>query len=227
VDTVEWGTAAPAQRPTPAAPQRLASGWLDRPVGAALAGLAVLALVVTQVVPWGTTQRVAGSDTSTVKVYIDTLPSIAVLAFYFGLPALLGLTGAALAARSAARRTLALAGIGVAAGIAVVLAAMIRALLSPTPDELLGQATGSGDLSLGLGPYAAVAALSLLTGSLVLSALPARGAWSARGAGLAAPQVPDWARLRRRPRSEAGVPEQPLDLTVTAVPPVNERLLGR
>jgi len=182
--------------------------------------LAVLALIVTQVVSWGTVQRVPGSDTSAVKMYIDNL-SIGAFAFELGLLPLLALTGAALATRSANRRTFALAGVGVAAGVAVVLAGMIRSLMSPTPEVLLGQASEVGSLSLGLGPYAAVAALGLLIASLVLCALPPRGTRSA------ALQATGGGRLLRRPRLPSEVaPEEPLDLTVTPAPPINRRLLG-
>src|SRR5262245_4728714 len=111
VDTVEWGT---GERPESTRGRfQWRPGWVERPLAAGLAGLAVLALVFSQLLPWGylTLDTPVGSSEQE-KLYLDNVGTIAVFAFQLGLLPLLALAGAALAAPQAARRTLAAAGIG-------------------------------------------------------------------------------------------------------------------
>ncbi|MBO0870357.1 MAG: hypothetical protein J2P15_17520 [Micromonosporaceae bacterium] len=226
MDTVEWGTgnswlgsASPAEGPA-ADRRRVTIGWLDRPVALGLIVLGVAGLIVAQVVSWGHIASITGPTGNPIdtppssfpSLYLESMSVAAVIAYDLGLLPLLGFAGAALVARPANRRSLAFAGIGVAAGLAVLLAGLIRGLLSPLSSiSQIGLVDRAVSVSVGPGPYAAGAALCAIVAALVLSLREPRRT-----------RVPVVAQ--RRPPEQ--VPEQPLDLTVTAAPAIDQRLLG-
>jgi hypothetical protein len=224
MDTVEWGSVDPAtiKRKLPPLDSRML-----RRGGLALAVLGFLTLVASTALPWASMQssraldNLAGTDNPnpavarTVSMGLDSLGSTSALAYEIGLIALLGLTGMVLAARPAQRRTLVGAALGAAGGEALLLIELVQSIrhagTSGSQLELLLNSSGSVNATIAPGAYLAFAGLGL-TVAAIITAAGIRARPSAPAAAAQAP--PD-------------LPDQPADLTVTPLVPVDERYFAR
>lgn len=223
-DTVEWGS----ERGRAGGLPRWVRTVPPRHTTAVAAGLAALgfALVLTgELLPWlEVTPPASASSQVDFPGQFDTTLRLTQLvvwqapAYYTGVTALLACLALALSGRPRARRGAGAAGIGVAAGQAVMLAGLyvtiqdgddISGIVSRIPDGMADFGTGEGFYSAALG-------------LLLLAAAAALAGWGgARPAGAAPAAVPVAAGAGAE-ASTAGPDEaasEPLDLTVAPADP--------
>jgi hypothetical protein len=204
--TVEWGE----DRPVRLLDRLFGDGGgggtrLSAPaLGAAIVATALF--VVAELLPWMTIEMMTSSfnsptsTTETREMSLDLVGSGIATAYYIGLLALLALAGLVQVSRPHTRRVLIAAGIGVAAGMLVLLVGSVRRAGDggeTTFYPLTSATTGPA-------PYVAIAAVLAAATALVLSG------WH--------PSVPG----RRRPVAGDQMPDDdddeepgPIDLTVT------------
>jgi hypothetical protein len=225
MDTVEWGSVEPAtaRRRLPVPDSRML-----RRSGLVLAALGFLTLMASTALPWASMQsnraldNLGGTDNAnpiaqrTVSMGLDSLGSTSALAYQIGLVALLGLAGMVLAARPAQRRTLFGAALGAAGGEALLLVQLVQSIRhagsSGSQLELLLNSSGSVNATVAPGVYLAFAGLVLTIAAIITAAgIPGR---HPEPAAAAAP-------------APADLPDQPADLTVTPLVPLDERYFAR
>jgi hypothetical protein len=229
VDTVEWGTGSaperarePLERP---AARRLRSALSGRWAVLALAGLAFVALIGSELTAWtsvhvGTTAA-SLNDNESISVEgmngsygLDRLSVIGSFAYQFGMLAVLGLVGGALFARASQRRPLFGVALGLIAAQALNLAGLIHSFTN-----LLGNILPTSQLPAGFhttvepGAYLAVAGLVLLLAALVLSTAPE----PVRSRLVAAVREP----------ADSQHSDEPFELTVTQARPIDESYFTR
>jgi hypothetical protein len=234
VDTVEWGSGrTPAESLTgPPSDRQPADrawvGWsLNRVAGrwaaVVLAALGVGTLVGSEFLPWarlntggassGGNPASSAPDVSDTSFGLDQLNSIGSFAYRLGLLAVLALVGAVLFARPRQRRVLAGVAVGIVAAEALSLISLIRSLSHLFGDGVTSRQSSSFHVGVEPGPYLAAVGLLLLLGSVVLSAAPA--------------QVrAQFADAMREP-VDAHFTDQPMELTVTQVKPIDEAYYTR
>jgi hypothetical protein len=229
VDTVEWGTGSAPER-TRGSLERPASRRLLTAVGGrwtvlALATLAFIALIGSELMPWTTLHTGGGGtvDTGSDAVSLDAvggsygldrLNTIGVFAYQFGILAVLGLVGGALFARAAQRRALFGIALGLIAAQALNLAGLIHSFAHLLDNGVPASRLPEGyHTSVEPGAYLAVAGLILLLAALVLSSAPER----VRSRLVDAVREP----------VDSQYTDEPFELTVTQAKPIDESYFTR
>ncbi len=229
MDTVEWGTGpAPAHAhgsPERPAPRRLLSAVGGRWLVLALAALAFVALVGSELMPWTTLHTGGGGtvdggndavslDAAGGSYGLDRLNTIGVVAYQLGMLAVLGLVGGALFARAAQRRALFGIALGLVAAQGLNLAGLIHSFAHLLDTGLSVSRLPAGfHTSIEPGAYLAVAGLVLLLAGLVLSSAPDR----VRSRLVDAVREPVDNRYT----------DEPFELTVTQAKPIDESYFTR
>ena len=228
MDTVEWGAglapepAGSRERP---ASRRLLTALGGRWTVLALAALAFVALIGSELMPWTTLHTGrggtvdAGNDAISVDALsgsygLDRLNTIGVFAYQFGMLAVLGLVGGALLARASQRRALFGIALGLIAAQALNLAGLIHSFAHLLDNGLpVSQQPAGFHTSVEPGAYLAVAGLILLLAALVLSSAPERVR----------------SRLVDAVREPAAsqYTDEPFELTVTQAKPIDESYFTR
>jgi len=230
MDTVEWGSVAPAPRRLPALRYSL-----PRAGALILAASAFATLVAAELLPWGQVKlapsigATAGPNgavvTNSTGLDLDVIPSFDVVVYHLAAVCLLGTLGFGIAGSAVRRRAAMGAAIGLAAGQLLTVVSLHRAVLhlfdrssayglnGGTPFD----ATGSPTVVTGSGAYLAYAAVLLLTATAITAGIWQRGWWQSRSAPPVPPAVP------------APIPEPDGDreLTVSALEPFEESYFAR
>lgn len=226
---MEWGTGpAPERGREPlerSAARRLRSALGGRWAVLALAGLAFVALIGSELMSW--TSLHAGSGTADVSdneainldalggsYGLDRLNTIGAFAYQFGMLAVLGLVGGALFARVSQRRLLFGFALGLIAAQALNLAGLIHSFGHLLDNGLpVSQLPSGFHSTVEPGAYLALAGLVLLLAALVLSTAPD----PVRSRLVAAVREP----------ADSQHTDEPFELTVTQARPIDESYFSR
>ncbi len=218
VDTVEWGS---DRNRTPdgygSAPVRLRSRWVT-PV---LAGLGLIGLGAAEVLPWvslkidapsnsniafGSNVDVSGVGTS---VGIDGINTFSALAYHLGLFAMLALVSAVQFSRLPQRRRLVGFAVGLIAGEGLCVLSAVHSFGRLSSLGLTDQQTTARTHTvIEPGTYLSIVGLLLILASVLLSVAPER----VRARLADAVREPD----------DAQFTDEPIELTVTQVKPLDE-----
>ncbi len=225
MDTVEWGNGGRADEERVRSPRVALDAVLPRPTAAILAVLAFAALLGAVVLPWTSlqvpTSTTGGAEATAqgIDIGLERLNTIGTLTYQLGWVLLLGLVGLAILGRETTRRAAIGAAFGVAGGLLMVVISMIRSFRYVVSGDGVG-GTGAGpQTSMGAGAYLAFAALALAVAAVAAAAwLPVRSRRAQPEA--ADPEV--WPG-----EGEEGTAGPPVDMTVSPLPPLDERYFAR